>query len=112
MFLSERSRDRYGDVQELIGAYLESHRDGGLSARVEPDDYDAIATTCSAFRTALTEDLATRRQRSLLLAIRSRRWHRSRKRQAKRLIERFGEQPLRRPLDEMKLASVEPKPGV
>jgi hypothetical protein len=102
LFLSERSRDRYGDVQEVLGAYLLSHQGSGP---VDPGDYDAIADTCSAFRTALTEDLATRRQRSFLLTLKSRRWHRRKEREAQAVLERFGNAPLRLPLDEMKLQS-------
>jgi hypothetical protein len=109
IFLSERTRDRYFDVQELLNVYLESHRPAGPAAAVAPDDYDAIATTCSSFRTAMTEDLSTRRQRSFLLTLKSRRWHRAQARAARQRISKFGDEPLRRRLDEMPLAALEVK---
>jgi hypothetical protein len=103
IFLSERARDRYFDVQKLLNVYLESRRGGGPSALVEPGDYDAIANTCSAFRTAMTEDLATRRQKSIVFTVKSRRWHRKEGRAARRRIAGYGAKPLRCPLDEMPL---------
>ena len=62
MFLSDNSRARYGELQELIEAYLEDSPgdSDGLPASV----YQSLAEAGSAFRTALTEDLESRRQRS------------------------------------------------
>jgi hypothetical protein len=109
MFLSERSRDRYGDVQELLGAYLAGEDD---EARlVELADYETLAETCSAFRTAMTEDLATRRQRSPVWALASWRWHRGQKRQAREHIEKAGGGTLRLPLNELRLAARPRQPG-
>jgi len=105
LFLSARSRARYGDLQQVIGAYLVSHAARGRDAGVSRDDYEAIADTCSAFRTALTEDLATRRQRSLLLTLESRRWHKREHARAEALLERFGRHTLHLPLDEMRIQS-------
>jgi hypothetical protein len=105
LFMSELTRGRYGDAQEVIGAYLRSHQEQAPGARVGDRDYEAIAETCGAFRTAMTEDLATRRQRSFLLTVRSRRWHRRRAREAQARAKRFGGQPWHCPLDKMELAA-------
>jgi hypothetical protein len=105
LYMSESTRHRFGDAQEVIGAYLHGHEALGPDARIDDADYEAVAATCSAFRTALTEDLATRRQRSFLLTVKSRRWHRREQRKAKARIERFGEQPWRCPLPDMRLQS-------
>jgi hypothetical protein len=108
IFLSKRSRDRYGDAQLVIGAYLRSHETDDPSARVSPADYDAIARTCSAIRTAMTEDLATRRQRSLALSLESWWWHSMQKRKAAELLARFGNDILRCPIDELTLPPPDP----
>jgi hypothetical protein len=112
IFLSEHTRDRYFDVQELLNVYLESRRTGGPAGAVEPADYDAIASTCSAFRTAMTEDLATRRQKSLIFTLQSRRWHRTEARAARQRISRFGHEPLRCRLEDMPLPPLEAKTSV
>jgi hypothetical protein len=79
LYLSARSRDRYGDMKQLICAYLDDKADGaGLSAVELPRDaYDDLTTTARAFRNALAEDLETRRQRSLWWVLAS--WRRHRK---------------------------------
>jgi hypothetical protein len=62
LFLSENGRHRYGELKQLLSAYIE------LADPAEPLDrgaYDALAATASALRTGMTEDLETRRQRSL-----------------------------------------------
>jgi hypothetical protein len=102
LFLSERSRDRYGEVQELLGAYLYKRRQDDQTDFVDLHDYEAIAETCSVFRTALTEDLATRRQRSLLWAIGRWRWHRAKQREARRRIQAAGGTFLRCSLDDLR----------
>jgi hypothetical protein len=103
LFLSERSRDRYGEVQELLGAYLHKHRQDDPAERVARDDYEGIAETCSVFRTAMTEDLATRRQRSLLWAVGRWHWHRAKERAARKRIDAAGGTFLRCSLDELRL---------
>jgi len=103
LFLSERSRDRYGEVQELLGAYLYQHRQDDPAGSVDPSDYEAIAETCSVFRTAMTEDLATRRQRSFFWALGRWRWHRAKKREARQRINEAGGTFLRCSLDELRL---------
>jgi hypothetical protein len=93
MVLSERSRARYGDVQELLNAQLARHSSGTVAV----EDHLDLARTYSALRTSLTEDLSTRRQRSLLLALRSWRWHRRMALQARaRLMIARGEPAPRR----------------
>ena len=91
LYLSDNSRTRYGELKELIVARLErwpesSDGDGLLDRRA----YDELAATCSAFRTALTEDLETRRQRSFWWTIA--RWRRHRRQHAdwRARIERLG----------------------
>lgn len=74
LLLSERSRERYGDLQRLLGARLSVAAQ--LSDRVPRDAYIDLEKAGSAFRTALAEDLATRRQRSVVWLFRSWRWHR------------------------------------
>ncbi len=103
IFLSERSRARYGEVQELLGAYLHQHRDDDPARLVDPADYDGISETCSVFRTAMTEDLATRRQRSLVWTVRRGVWHRAKAREARRRIDAAGGRFLRCPLEELQL---------
>jgi len=79
LYMSENARARYGDVQGLLEAYLEGRQESdsdavpgsaGASAQGGSETvYEAIMETCSAFRTSLTEDLATRRSASFLWAI-------------------------------------------
>jgi hypothetical protein len=77
LFLSENSRTRYGELKQLICAHLDEHED--RAAPVPRWAYEDLADTCSAFRTALTEDLETRRQRSLWwVAVMARRHRRQR----------------------------------
>ena len=103
LYMSDHTRDRYGDAQRVIGVYLQEHERHGADALVAEGDYDLIADFCSAFRTAMTEDLATRRQRSFLLTIQSDRWHRRRARMAEAYLDRRV--PWRCSLDEMQLQS-------
>ncbi len=66
LFLSENSRARYGDVQELLSELLDGRPEGDQT-KVDAA-YAPAMESCSAFRTSLTEDLATRRSRSVLWA--------------------------------------------
>jgi hypothetical protein len=89
LYLSENARARYGELQELLDAYLHGrdrddetlvpHRAVGAATADSP--YEALMDTGSAFRTALTEDLSTRRTKSVLWAIVF--WRRHRKEQSK-----------------------------
>jgi hypothetical protein len=72
LFLSESARARYGNVQELIEAML-SHK-ADPDCRLAEDAYTALMETASALRTALSEDLNTRRRELL-----RERWRRARR---------------------------------
>jgi hypothetical protein len=65
LYFSKNSRDRYGELKELICRHLASVQEGGDLAEVLRLTYDDLTETARAFRGALTEDLETRRQRSL-----------------------------------------------
>ncbi len=80
LHLSENSRARYGEVQELTAACLDA---GAQAGSAIPDDvYDELLEACSALRTALTEDLESRRQRSFIHRVRLAAIHRQQKRKA------------------------------
>jgi hypothetical protein len=67
MLMSENARARYGHVQDVAAALVEL---GGPDDTVlEPEHYEPLMQACSAFRTALTEDLESRQQRSFLLSV-------------------------------------------
>lgn len=74
LFLSTAARARYGDVQELIAKLLEGH--GSADEKLSPDRYTDLMNTASALRTALTEDLDTRRRPSLRERLRRHNRHR------------------------------------
>jgi hypothetical protein len=74
IYLSENARTRYGDVQELLARYLNAYT-GDESKRIAGPAYTDLMGACSALRTALTEDLESRRQRSLLWSLGRRRVH-------------------------------------
>ncbi|MBV8710379.1 MAG: hypothetical protein JOY56_01280 [Solirubrobacterales bacterium] len=70
LYLSSSSQLRYREMQRLIGLSLKAAKN---DHDLVPDDvYDDLRDECSAFRTALTEDLETRRKRSFWWAIRIR----------------------------------------
>ena len=80
MFLSERARHLYGDVQALA-AHLLEHRSGTMDQDVSDTEYESLRLTCSWLRTSLALDLETRRARSVWNA-----WHRTRQfKRARRL---------------------------
>jgi hypothetical protein len=85
LYLSESSRARYGEVQELIAAHVRGAETA--SAQLPDPVYEAIEKTCSSFRTALTEDLESRRQSSLWTAARRAWLHDRQKRKARRRIK-------------------------
>jgi hypothetical protein len=68
MAMSANTRKRYGALQELIETMLMG--DSDPSTPLDVDLYQAVLDSASAFRTALTEDLQSRNQRSVILAIR------------------------------------------
>lgn len=102
LYLSTRSRARYGEVQELLSAQLASVED--LSTAVIDPARGQLSETCSVLRTALTEDLATRRQRSLAWTITSAVWHARKARKARARIKAAGKGVLVLPASELELA--------
>ncbi len=86
LYLSENARDRYGDLQELVEAHLDYHSDPEGDELPTPV-YDDLMETSSAFRTALTEDLESRRQSSLWWTLSRARLHRSQHRDARRRLQ-------------------------
>jgi hypothetical protein len=100
LFLSRRSVARLTDLLTLLGAYLDGVAD--MTTRVEPADYNAIAATCSSFRSELSDDLATRRQRSLVWWVVSWRRHRVVARKAQRRMEAAGGGSVSYPLDKLR----------
>ena len=65
LFMSANARGRYGHVQDVVEVLAESSE---ADVQLTTEHYDALRDACSAFRNALTEDLESRRQRSLLSA--------------------------------------------
>jgi hypothetical protein len=89
LFLSEQARARYGDVQELIAAFLAAD-DGNATDVLAPTGYSDLMYTASALRTALTEDLDTRRRKSVWEGRRRSRWHVKQAHAARARIARAG----------------------
>jgi hypothetical protein len=92
LHLSENSRARYGEVQELMATNLGALE--GQPMPAQPSDpipdlvYSGLLDACSALRTALTEDLESRKQRSILHRIGLAARHRKQKaKAAERLAE-------------------------
>jgi hypothetical protein len=79
LYLSDNSRQRYGELQELLEAVLVGVQSEGPLAVSE---YERVMESASAFRTSLTEDLQSRQRRSLLSAIRLDRLHRKQAKEA------------------------------
>ena len=73
LYLSENARRRYGSLQELLAQFLDLNQD---KDDVDPADYAALMEEASAFRSALTEDLQSREQRSLFSVVRRALLHR------------------------------------
>jgi hypothetical protein len=88
LFMSESARERYGDVQELIGALLQ--HEGDPAEELTQDRYTDLMNTTSALRTALTEDLNTRRRPSLWDRRRQTRWNEVAARSAKARLAKVG----------------------
>ena len=63
LFMSEGSRDRYGDVQKLVGWLVAGREDS--ADQVTGREYKYVMDRCSALRTALTQDLETRSSRPM-----------------------------------------------
>lgn len=101
LFLSDSARARYGDVQQLIATVL-SHN-GAATDMLVPSRYTDLMDTASALRTALTEDLDTRRRKSFWETRRRTRWHRAAAHNAQTRISRARNSPN----DTWKAASLE-----
>jgi hypothetical protein len=66
--LSENSRARYGELQGHLDKLMPAEP-AESSVSLDEDTYDEVRESCSALRTALTEDLESRRSRSFLSAL-------------------------------------------
>ena len=86
LYLSRNAQVRYREMQQLIGLSLGSVKDDGEF--VPKEVYEDLRDECSAFRTALTEDLETRRKRSVWWTIQTRSQHRTQKRKAAERADR------------------------
>jgi hypothetical protein len=64
IYLSRRSRKRYGAVQDALAAALTGDPKGNVPDPV----YETIRVKCSALRTEMTEDLLSRREGSRIFA--------------------------------------------
>jgi len=73
LYLSENARRRYGSLQQLLAQLLDLNKDTEV---VDPTDYSALMDEASAFRSALTEDLQSREQRSVISVVRRALLHR------------------------------------
>lgn len=60
LYLSERSREEYGALQDELQRVSEAGRTGPL-ARKPDDDYEVVRQRCSTLRTSLARDIASRR---------------------------------------------------
>lgn len=89
LYLSENSRARYGELQELAEAHLGT-RGIALTEDLPGTAYEDLMESCSAFRTSLTEDLESRRQRSVLWTLSRVRLHRQQRRLAKQRLRAAG----------------------
>jgi hypothetical protein len=88
LFMSERSRDLYGDVQELVGWLVAGRED--CADRMTGREYEYVMGRCSALRAALTQDLETRSSRPMWNLRRRRerrRWYAGEKKAAKECIK-------------------------
>ena len=73
LYLTERARERYGDLQELLDAVLQ--KGSGSSDVLAAARYADLRETASALRSALTDDLDTRSRSSRTQRRRRARWH-------------------------------------
>jgi hypothetical protein len=87
LYLSENARTRYGHLQELVGRVVDR---GVADSDV---DYDDVMEAASAFRSALTEDIQSRQQRSLVAAVSRALTHRREDVRAGRRLSRHPSDP-------------------
>jgi hypothetical protein len=88
LFLSAQARERYGELQELIAVLVDAGEDRSARDELSPASYSHLMETASALRTALTEDLDTRRRKSAWESRRRARWHSQAALSAKERISR------------------------
>jgi hypothetical protein len=84
LYMSENARRRYGRMQELVAAHCTEESDASLP----PGAYADVMEACSEFRTALTEDLESRRQGSVVYAVQKAREHRRQEASARSRLRR------------------------
>ncbi|MFI6875164.1 hypothetical protein ACIBL6_17180 [Streptomyces sp. NPDC050400] len=85
-YLSYSARDRYDEMQQSLEAWLEGGRRPATTP-VPDVVYDGLLGVCHSLRTALTEDLETRRARSMIRALKRSRKHRIQARKAATCID-------------------------
>jgi hypothetical protein len=78
LYLSENARQRYGELKDLMALTVDAANNDAVPSSV----CEHLLQACSAFRNALTEDLDTRRKRSVWWSIQRRRLHRRQKQEA------------------------------
>ena len=88
LYLSQNARQRYQEMQELIELSLPASQD---VCDVPPDVYEDLREACRAFRTALTEDLQTRRKRAVWRVLVQHRRHHRQKLEAKERTARAND---------------------
>lgn len=66
MYLSRESRRRYGELQEVLQTVAGNN--GKVTSGKRNADYEVVQRACSALRTAMTDDLLSRRGRAALFA--------------------------------------------
>lgn len=90
LYLSENARTRYGHLQELLERIVDRGDDNAAAADVV---YVDVMEGASAFRSALTEDISSRQQRSLLATVSRGLAHRREDRRAERCLSRHPADP-------------------
>ena len=81
IYLSEHARYLYGETQKLLSVYLNDEI-ADPDTKVDDDSYELLRASCSAFRTAMTEDIESRRQRSIIETVVKWKRHRKERRDA------------------------------
>jgi hypothetical protein len=127
LFMSERSRDLYGDVQVLVDWLVLRREDS--ADQMTGREYDYLMERCSALRTALTQDLETRSSRpmwDLRRRFKRRRWYAGQKTarrsaspspkpsqisEQSQLSESKKDRPFERPLDRVRYTGRRIFPG-
>jgi hypothetical protein len=87
MYMSERTRELYGDVQQLLAEMVRSRAD--VATHATADEYKDLEERCSGLRAALTQDLETRSAKpfwNLCKRWRRRHWYLEQKSAAKQSI--------------------------